>query len=181
MIFLSTNPVNLLIHFLNSYATSICVASCDRFYKKSTWSNYGSSVRIIAPGSNILGVSISDDRSWTTKSGTSMSSPMVAGVLAIFVGFEALNNDINSVKARLTANQLPNGVTGFDSTTTTYLLQSGINSPYKDPTVPYYGAPGRELKLVKEDVANATLAHIAAAITSTPTTVNSAVSIETSK
>jgi subtilisin family serine protease len=50
----------------------------------TTWSNYGSCVDIYAPGSNVIGAGITNDYGLVTLSGTSGSSPIVAGIAAVY-------------------------------------------------------------------------------------------------
>lgn len=121
----------------------ICVASCDRTYVKSWFSNYGEGVNMIAPGNKILSADYRSDNQLVSMDGTSMSAPAVAGILAIFVGFEALVSNIQKATTRLTQNMIRGVVSGLDPKLG--LANSGINNPYKDETVPYLGAPGREL------------------------------------
>ena len=60
----------------------VSVASIDRKGKISSFSNIGrTSVDVAAPGSSIL--STEPGNSYGTKSGTSMATPHVAGVLAL--------------------------------------------------------------------------------------------------
>jgi subtilisin family serine protease len=49
----------------------------------ATYSNFGSCVEIIAPGSFATGASFASDRGSRTMSGTSMSTPLVAGAAAV--------------------------------------------------------------------------------------------------
>ncbi len=60
----------------------VTVASTDQAQAKSTFSNYGDGViDVAAPGSRILSTVLNGG--WGLKSGTSMASPHVAGVLAL--------------------------------------------------------------------------------------------------
>ncbi len=80
-----------------AYAGVISVASTDNKDKKSNFSNFGSWVKVAAPGSNIMSTmpthpyglqethpGINTD--YGVISGTSMASPIVAGVVALLVG-----------------------------------------------------------------------------------------------
>lgn len=64
-----------------SYSGVISVASSDASDKLSSFSNYGQSVTIAAPGSNILSSVIGN--SWAYLSGTSMATPQVSGAFAL--------------------------------------------------------------------------------------------------
>ncbi len=62
----------------------VSVGSSNNRDEISSYSDYGSgSVDLFAPGENILSLSYSSNTGTTTKSGTSMSTPMVSGALAL--------------------------------------------------------------------------------------------------
>ncbi|MCU0403887.1 MAG: S8 family serine peptidase [Chitinophagaceae bacterium] len=68
-----------------AYAGVISVASTTATDAKSSFSNYGSWVKISAPGSAILSSEPFSDYGF--QSGTSMSTPMVAGLLGLMKSF----------------------------------------------------------------------------------------------
>jgi subtilisin family serine protease len=75
------------------------VASSTSADKLSSFSNYGAkTVDLAAPGSNIY--STVDGNSYATKSGTSMASPLVSGVLATMVSLRP-DLDYRQIKAAL--------------------------------------------------------------------------------
>ncbi len=64
-----------------AYQEVIAVSSVDTKGKMSSFSNYGSEVDLAAPGSNVYSTNLGDG--YTVLSGTSMASPVVAGVAAL--------------------------------------------------------------------------------------------------
>jgi serine protease len=70
-----------------SAKSAITVGATDYYNYVSSFSNGGSCVDIMAPGSNIYSVTSSDACSsclwYTLKSGTSMAAPLVAGIAAL--------------------------------------------------------------------------------------------------
>lgn len=68
-------------HYPSNYNNVISVASSTTGDAKSSFSNYGTTVDITAPGSNIA--STVPNNAYSYLSGTSMASPMVSGLLGL--------------------------------------------------------------------------------------------------
>merc|ERR1711972_1272145 len=78
---------------------AITVGSTGSYDRRSGFSNYGSCVQIYAPGSAIISASHLSDSGTSTKSGTSMACPHVAGAAALllernFVGMEQVKAEM---------------------------------------------------------------------------------------
>lgn len=124
------------------------MGSSSKDYYLSSFSNYGKSVGIIAPGEDITTAAwdkSDHDSGEGTVSGTSLAAPIVAGVMAQFVGYERIVSNTSLVYARLFANAVPGIIDGLDPETSNLFVNSGINHPDKDPDVPYFGAPSRRV------------------------------------
>jgi len=67
-------------------ANAVCVGATTNTDAKSSFSNYGNCVEIHAPGSNIVSTYIGSANAVATLSGTSMASPHVCGVMALYLG-----------------------------------------------------------------------------------------------
>jgi subtilisin family serine protease len=65
---------------------AITVGATDKTDTKTSWSNYGPCVDIFAPGSGITSAWYTNDTQTNTISGTSMASPHVVGVAALYLG-----------------------------------------------------------------------------------------------
>lgn len=80
------NSATSTMHYPAAYNNVIAVGSTDEYDSLSYFSNYGYWVDITAPGSNIY--STVPYSSYGYKSGTSMASPVVAGVAALVLAEE---------------------------------------------------------------------------------------------
>jgi subtilisin family serine protease len=70
-------------HYPAAYNPVISVGSTDQADLKSSFSNYGDWVDLMAPGSSIYSTLSGANNAYGTRSGTSMSCPMVAGLSAL--------------------------------------------------------------------------------------------------
>jgi subtilisin family serine protease len=69
-----------------SAPSAITVGATDRADARALYSNYGSCVDIHAPGSRIVGAGHTSPSAVDTMDGTSMASPHVAGIAAVYLG-----------------------------------------------------------------------------------------------
>jgi subtilisin family serine protease len=98
-------------------ANAITVGSTTTSDARSSFSNFGACLDIFAPGSGILSAWFSSDTATATLSGTSMASPHVAGVAALYKQFSP------GASATTTRNAIVNG------STTNHVTNAGTGSP----------------------------------------------------
>jgi subtilisin family serine protease len=104
---------------------------------KTSWSNYGECVDIFAPGASITAAWHTGDTATNTISGTSMASPHVAGVAALYLAENPIATP-SQVFAAVYGNSTRNIVTG-SSTENNHLLYSLFGDGGGDPTPPPAG------------------------------------------
>jgi subtilisin family serine protease len=112
---------------------AITVGATDISDFEASFSNFGPCVDLYGPGVNILSASYLNDTDSTLKSGTSMSSPHVAGVAALLLERvpTALPSDI---AATLVNSSVPKTISGLSNNTPNYLLQNSFkNLPAASP------------------------------------------------
>jgi subtilisin family serine protease len=98
-------------------ANAITVGSTTTSDARSSFSNFGVCLDIFAPGSGILSAWFSSDTATATLSGTSMASPHVAGVAALYKQFSP------GASATTVRNAIVNG------STTNHVTNAGSGSP----------------------------------------------------
>ncbi len=86
---------------------AITVGATSNNDVRASFSNWGSCVDVFAPGNQILSAWPTDDASTRVLSGTSMASPHVAGVAALF-----LERNASATPAAVTSALVDNSTTG---------------------------------------------------------------------
>ncbi|RDW84276.1 hypothetical protein BP6252_01866 [Coleophoma cylindrospora] len=104
-----------------SAPSAITVGAIDaKTDTRATFSNFGASLDVFAPGVNIQSVGIANDTATTVLSGTSMASPHVAGLAAYLM---ALNTNLTTPAA------VTNKIISLANTTGATVLKAGTGSP----------------------------------------------------
>ena len=126
-------------------ASAITVGATTITDARASFSNFGTCLDIFAPGNNITSSWNTSDTATNTISGTSMATPHVAGVAALFLETNPTASPA-TVTAAIIDNSTPNKVTGAGTGSPNRLLFSlltGAPPPTPTPTP----VPGAELLL----------------------------------
>lgn len=106
-----------------SEATAFTVGATDINDNFASFSNFGPSVDILAPGVSIL--STSNTGGSALKSGTSMATPHVAGLAAYLLSIEGTMSP-NALAARIQALAQKGKITGVPANTANLLIYNGV-------------------------------------------------------
>ena len=119
-------------------ATAITVGSTTTTDARSSFSNFGTCLDIFAPGSSITSSWNTSDTATNTISGTSMATPHVTGVAALFLETNPTASPA-TVAAAIVNSSTPNKVTGAGTGSPNLLLFSLLTGAPPPPP------PGSEL------------------------------------
>jgi len=133
-------------------AEALTVAASDISDVMASFSNGGTIVDLFAPGVNITSAWIGSDSATNTISGTSMASPHVAGVAALYLQSNP-GSTAASVNAAIVNNTSPNKISGiFISGTPNRLLYSIFSTAATSKPVPKdYDGDGKDDIAIKFD------------------------------
>jgi len=104
---------------------AITVGATTNTDARASYSNYGTCLDIFGPGSNITSSWSTNDTSTSTISGTSMASPHVAGVAALYLSANPAATP-QQVRDALVTNGTPGKVTSPGTGSPNVLLYSGF-------------------------------------------------------
>lgn len=128
-------------------ASAITVGSTTTSDARSSFSNFGTCLDIFAPGSSITSAWRTSDTATNTISGTSMATPHVAGVAALFLETNPSASPA-TVTAAIINSSTPNKVSNAGTGSPNRLLYSLLTgAPPPTPTPTPTPVPGAELLL----------------------------------
>ena len=117
-------------------ANAITVGSTTSTDARSSFSNYGTCLDIFAPGSSITSAWYTSDTATNTISGTSMASPHVAGVAALYLQNNTTASP-STVRNEIVNTASSGKLTGINTGSPNlllYSLLSGSSTPPPSPT-----------------------------------------------
>jgi subtilisin family serine protease len=111
-----------------SVPTAITVGASDASDVRASFSNYGTCVDLFAPGVSITSSTMTTTTSYESWSGTSMATPHVAGVAALYLSANPTATP-SQVAAALVSNATPNVLTSIGTGSPNLLLYSLVGAP----------------------------------------------------
>ncbi|HSG41055.1 MAG TPA: S8 family peptidase [Thermoanaerobaculia bacterium] len=118
-------------------AGAFAVAATDNTDTRANFSNFGSCVKMFAPGVGIVSAGIASDTATATMNGTSMATPHVSGVAALILA-EDNNLSPANVRDRLIDRATNNVVTNPGAGSPNRLLYSLVPAVNGVPDPPLY-------------------------------------------
>lgn len=137
-------------------STAITVGSTTNADARSSFSNYGSCVSIFAPGSDIKSTWYTSTLATNTISGTSMASPHVAGVAALYLAAHPTARP-SQVKAAILAGSLSGKVSSVGTASPNRLLNTVFLFNGESPQPPPPPAPVPIVQVLSNGVATVPL------------------------
>jgi subtilisin family serine protease len=113
--------------------TAITVGATTSLDERATYSNWGACVDLFAPGSSITSTWITDNTSTRVMSGTSMASPAVAGVVALYLKANPTASTTQVAQA-MSNMSTTNMLTGLDPLSPNKLIYSLLSPTAADVT-----------------------------------------------
>ncbi len=123
----------------SSEATAITVGATDRYDEKASFSNYGTCLDLFAPGVDIYSAWNTSDTSLGSANGTSMATPHVAGVIALYLEQNPTATPAQvaeAIKSKATTGGLKTILTGSPNTLLNSLFNGTAISPNLDTQAP---------------------------------------------
>ncbi len=112
------DPTNDGVLFPAAYPHALAIGSVTQAGARSTFSDFGPELDLMAPGENVLGTLCTcagNPGGYATGSGTSFASPHVAGVVGLMISNGITDRD--TIFSRLTSSAVDMGAAGFDNLT----------------------------------------------------------------
>ena len=108
IVFSTGNQSKTFINYPSNSPYTIAVGAMNNMGQKTSWSNYGQDLDVVAPGANIVTTNVIPRGSYCYASGTSFAAPMVAGVAALILSTtpELTAEEVGNI-IRSTAYKLP--------------------------------------------------------------------------
>jgi thermitase len=108
------NDGNGTLNYPAAYPEVVSVAATDNRDQRASFSNANADVEIAAPGVNVLSTYNGSNTNYATASGTSMSTPHVAGVAAVIYG-RYPGATASTIRSKLVASVDDLGAAGRDN------------------------------------------------------------------